>query len=276
MTMNNTDFIKTVKNATVAIGLRDADDLSNKVPLALSGTGFLIDDAGYVLTATHVVENAYKNQTELKKQGKNSHLSMFSYIQKDGSGFSFILNSIVQVQTLIVTSEGITNDLDIACCKLNDPEPYPVLEIATKLETSLLDGIGICGYPLGEISLNFTPDVAQAKTSPLLLTGKISAFTPADNAPVKIDLISDIIGVSGLSGSPIIDLERKKVIGISQYVLSTPVFLYKEQGKQSGIASSGYICGKTCDMMAVIQSTIQNMKAGKKPSTFSAKYPKME
>lgn len=270
----NTNFLRVVKNATFAIGLRDADNPKNRLPISIFGTGFLIDNDGYLLTAKHVIDSTYSEWSKNEKEGKNVYPSIFSYVQHEDTTFSFVANSIIDAKGIRVREEE--HDLDIAICRLKNPEPYDKLIVDKKVYSNVLDDIWICGYPLGKVSLDFNFKMSQTKTSPLLLPGKISSFTPGDNSPVKIDLITNIIGVSGLSGSPIIDVKRETVIGISQYVLSSPVFLYTDQGKPSGFASSGYLCGKTCDMMTSIPSNIEDMKTDKEPTSVEINFPKIE
>ncbi len=60
------NIIRKTKSACVGIGILQK---GNPLPLVISGSGFLIDSEGYVLTATHVIDQLVIKKNELRKQG---------------------------------------------------------------------------------------------------------------------------------------------------------------------------------------------------------------
>lgn len=144
-----------------------------------SGTGFIISKEGYAITCNHVIEDA----TEI-----------FVRINNNNG------NDVVSAD--VVSSN---KEYDYAIIKLESNE-YNFAELSTKDSIELGNDIIILGYPFGkklndnvmELNLSFT-------------RGYISSVQNQNNIE---RVLLDISAKSGNSGSPVIDMNTGKVLGI--------------------------------------------------------------
>jgi hypothetical protein len=81
--------------------------------------------------------------------------------------------------------------------------------------------------------------------SPVIQFGHISGFMPTDFSTKPYALQTDIVGTSGSSGSPIIDLETGKVIGIAQQVITSGVIFETTSIKEDGTPKKTWSIGNS-------------------------------
>lgn len=145
---------------------------------AVSGTGFVVTDDGYILTNYHVIEDAYNADLAVKV--------MF----KDGTAYDAAI-------------AGVESENDIAVLKIDASDLNPVT-VADSDEILVGDEVYAIGNPLGE--LDFT-----------LTGGRISALdrsiTTAANTPAINMFQFDAAVNSGNSGGPVYNT-RGEVIGV--------------------------------------------------------------
>ena len=175
----------------MAIGLAKKKD---NIPSQIVGSGFLVNDKGFVLTAKHVI----KKCIELKDSSN------------DIAAFHITINGLqIKVKKIICKSYAslesdpesdyyIDEDVDIALM-------IPLIEVDTnyfEIKTDPLeiyDEVCICGYPGGNASLNMSNEKYDFIFSPLVQFGRISTLIPFDtNNPVKAiqtDIISKEVQV---------------------------------------------------------------------------------
>jgi len=113
-----------------------------------------------------------------------------------------------------------------------------------------LNEVAICGYPAGEHSLDIKGKGMGMRFSPVIQVGRIGGLLPFDDAPDPYGIQTDIIGVGGSSGSPLLDPNDGNVIGIAQRVLPADVEVnftdFKNmKAKGFGNAKIGQVYGLT-------------------------------
>ena len=148
------------------------------------GTGFIISKDGYFLTCAHCVDGA----GEIKARRRLSHHGRYIDLFYDVSLIS------------------LDKQADIAICKINaeEGEEFDYLILADGDEQlDKLSKVYLMGYPFGvsrfdEMSIN---------------EGKITSYQRG-NERVLAQINLDIQAKGGNSGSPLIDAETSKVIGI--------------------------------------------------------------
>lgn len=145
---------------------------------AVSGTGFVVTDDGYILTNYHVVEDAYKANLAVKVMFKN------------GDSYD-------------ATVVGVESENDIAVLKIDASGLRPV-SVADSDDILVGDEVFAIGNPLGE--LDFT-----------LTAGRISALdrsiTTSANQPAINMFQFDAAVNSGNSGGPVYNTSGE-VIGV--------------------------------------------------------------
>jgi hypothetical protein len=117
---------------------------------------------------------------------------------------------------------------------------FPILEIKNFIQFNTLDDIIICGYPGGEFTFSIEPSHGLGRRfSPLLQQGKISAIIPVDDDKTRDGFITDIINISGSSGSPISDIEGT-IIGVARSFIPFP-FIQGSKQLPNAIAHVGIV-----------------------------------
>ena len=107
--------------------------------------------------------------------------------------------------------------MDLAFGILKTPyQDLKALPIKEPQPLKLLDEIAICGYPAGQHSLDPSGEFSGQRFSPIFQTGRIGGFLAFDEAPLPYGIQTDIIGVGGSSGSPLIDPNDGSVVGMAQ------------------------------------------------------------
>ncbi|MBE7016942.1 MAG: trypsin-like serine protease [Ruminococcaceae bacterium] len=149
---------------------------------AVSGSGFIISEDGYILTNFHVIEEAAKGGYEI------------SVLTHDGSEY---IASIV----------GFEADNDVAVLKIEAENLSPV-SIGNSDNMSVGDSVYAVGNPLGELEYTMTGGMVSA------LDRDISTYDSALGAYTTINMFQiDAAVNSGNSGGPVYN-RSGQVIGI--------------------------------------------------------------
>jgi hypothetical protein len=259
----NKEKLNEIKSCCVAIGLTKQN---SEEPYEIFGSGFIINSKYWIFSAWHVLDKCQKRFIELNG-GRN--------VEK---GIKFVAFYVTQLDT---TMQIMTIPLDmIVPLNFRFPEgfigpynldvgvaiPNPDLRLINakfleieESQINLFNEIAVCGFPGGKNTFN--EDITEdqgLRTSPIIQFGRISALLPSDKNKNYYGIQTDIIGTSGSSGSPIVDLDTFRVIGMAQDVLdcningnftgsyrSTPKIEGEEiVGRFSGKAKIGLIYGR--------------------------------
>jgi hypothetical protein len=232
-------LLSQVKAATLGIGVvtMKMDNPKKVDEVDVHGTGFFLNDTGYVMTASHVIYSCLRVlEKKIKIEKRNAGLIAIQlrFLPNGGFKYSFIpmqnpyfvnIGRASQVQGSSLPLRGI--DVDVAVFYPNEKKEVintPFLQIKEK--ESLIkpyDHVAMCGFPSGKNSLNVSMGVITLRLSPVMQFGVVAGLLPTDNAVYPYGIQTDIIGTGGSSGSPIIDLESGEVIAIAQNVLATSV-----------------------------------------------------
>ena len=254
--------ITKIKMATVAIGLLVEDK-----PVAIFGTGFLVDPRGYVVSAYHVKESCSKLRESYKQKGINAKIAIFREINSGDSNLTLkftIMKDWGRLRMPVPHQYTIMPDIDITIGRpLEQANDFPYLEIKEPHKPEVLDEIAMCGYPAGEFSFDYSGEIAGVRFSPILQLGRIAGLMPFDSAPEPYAMQTDIVGTGGSSGSPLIDLGDTKVIGIAQMVLPSDVLLESIKifdEPAMGVAKVGLTYGITNHILYPI---VQGTREGK-------------
>lgn len=235
--MNDLDFrngFKTIRPSLVGIGRR------NDPEHQIIGTGFIVDETGWIMTNKHVLEPLL-----IKKNGKigvRNDSAVYFFIEKEApEGYvamgGMICVNIKQITFLPEIEDEIDfKDIkeikgmvprqvlpikkpDIGLCKIEPSECpehiFPLIPVKIRNNDNLVIGtpIGILGFPLGVYFPSFFNDRSSFQLTPLLQTGVISGIMPFSSVPNPEQFILDILITQGSSGSPLF-LSDGKVIGI--------------------------------------------------------------
>ena len=217
--MINKELVKKVKHSCVALGLVQRNDSK---PLAIYGSGFIIDDSGIIATADHVLDacKTAKNFLKLKKKITVDTAIFRSTPHSSGMYLDTAVLTNLKKITYVHKKESFPlNVIDLGFGKMLKPISDCIpLEMDSKL-LNVTDEVGICGFPSGDFTFDLVGKRMGLRYSPLFQIGRISGFMPYDDAPEPYGIQTDIIGVGGSSGSPIINTINGKVIGIAQQVI---------------------------------------------------------
>jgi len=224
----NKDAIPDIKSSVVGIGLVSNETMRMRV----LGSGFVINSDEYIITASHVIQDCVKLQEQLSGTEK-TFLTVFDYQSKsDGTTrlISAPFEDNYRLLGLKPSFESEGHNLDVGLLRPLEPKPnHKYLHVSNRINFSVLEEVYLCGYPGGNFSFKPSVHPADVSLSPVLQYGRISALKPSDDAPKHQGIITDIIGVGGSSGSPILEANTGDVIGIAQQVI--PGSLYDAHAK---------------------------------------------
>jgi hypothetical protein len=156
-----------------------------------SGTGFFISSSGYALTNLHVLE---AKKTCLEKKSCTIEIK-----QKDSESRSY------QVQARVLTCSSIN---DFCLIKLSIPSNLLITHLETSFN-SISDNLMTLGYPADRSKTYIDAEGEESNEY---------ALTYSYGSPVgfsKTGISSTIYIFNGASGSPVIDLNSNKVVGLN-------------------------------------------------------------
>lgn len=220
----NRDAVKRIKEATVALGL--VDDSGNMI--SINGSGFIADEKfGIVLTAKHVLQGMKMSYQFIKKTRKmETYGAVFRAIHSPKelnldtakiAKYEIIKEVKSEKQFPLIT-------MDLAAVKLEQKFPdFHALAIRPPSKFNVLDEVAMCGYPGGEHSLDIQGKRIGVRYNPIFQMGRIGGLLPMDDAEKPYGIQTDIIGVGGSSGSPLLDPNDGDIIGIAQQVIPASV-----------------------------------------------------
>lgn len=223
--MIDESIVTTIKDSCMVLGLRKK---GTQFLEEIHGTGFTVDPEGYVVTAEHVVLGIIQRLEQLNKETKDYEMVASFLLHKDEKITSAITSPIKERRSLIIKIKELENylprDHDITICRiLGKWGNLPYLKLQKPTALKILKDICICGFPKGWGTLNPFDKQYGIRSSPVIQFGKISSLMPNDRTTRPIGIITDIIGVGGSSGSPIINADSGEVIGIAQHVVPPTV-----------------------------------------------------
>jgi len=218
-------IIETIKDSCMVLGIRKK---GNKIVDEIYGTGFMVDPEGYVVTADHVVIGINHRLKELNKENENYEMVATFLLYKEKNKASIITAPVKQKFALIIEikdlGDYLPKDHDITICRIFGKwGKLPFLKLQKPSILKIIQDVCICGYPRGGGTLNVFDKQFGIRTSPVIQFGKIASLMPNDRTTRPIGLITDIIGVGGSSGSPIVNADTGEVLGIAQHVIPATV-----------------------------------------------------
>lgn len=274
--------IKNIKSTIVALGLVDKGEIE---PKQILGTGFFVSKTGYVMSAAHVLKRCVKFLELYERRKEKTELAAF-HLDPKISMFEFNTIPIGQAQFSNLSDQGIGYtgpqdlDLGIAVPATVKRDDFPYLEIKpSAFKPALASEIAICGYPKGAHTMNLGNTVVGVRVSPVVQYGRISGFMLYDDAELPYGVQTDIVGTSGSSGSPIVDISDGKVVGIAQEVIPTEVEAEKlvsevsaekitDPSKYVGMARIGLVYGVTNQVLFGMPERAMFCIANKIPMKF--------
>jgi len=171
----------------------------------------------------------------------------------------------------------LPSNYDVVICRMigkYDLKEYLQIKKPCKLET--FDEVLCCGYPGGNIGA-FNPHDLESglRFSPTIQSGRIASVLPIDDVVNPTGIMTDIIGIGGLSGSPIVNAQDYEVIAIAQNVILADVFKNNKSVAKSKIGLvygiSNYVLSRAIDkMLPTIKKELD--ENGKLKPEFEEKY----
>lgn len=268
------EVIRKIKRATVAVGLVKRNDAQ---PLVIYGSGFVVDSNGVIATADHVL-NACKMGKVFHKKKYNieTDYAIFRSIH-NSTEFSFdtaVIGDLKNITYSKKLDKFPLNVIDLGFGKMLSPIPDCIPLDVDSENLNIFDEVAICGFPSGEFTLDLEGERMGVRYSPLFQIGRISGLLPFDDANDPYGIQTDIIGVGGSSGSPIINPKNGKIIGIAQQVIPATVEVdtfdegLSKNKKRFGFAKIGQVYGLSNSVLITIVNTIKKYYRGEKIDEF--------
>ena len=261
------DIIRKIKQATVAIGVAEKGSLKL---LSIHGSGFIVDKNGIILTAKHVFEACSIFREHYLHRKINTEIAIFRPIYESNT-LDFDRGVIHEIKSVNYTGNEKNFrmiSIDLAFGKMKKPFPdFNPLSIKEPQTLKILDEVAVCGYPAGEDSLDIRGKRIGLRFSSIFQMGRIAGLLPFDDAPNPYGIQTDIIGVGGSSGSPLVDPNDGSVIGIAQKVLPAGIEVdisdnVEEKKIKYGTATIGQIYGLTNHILRPASDAVRQYYSG--------------
>jgi len=239
------DIIPHLKSCCLSLGLMTP---GVPQPIAIGGTGFIVDKEGFLVTADHVVDDLEKFHSELKEKGEKSEFAAFYFEEGDEVSGQVVAIPIKEVRSVKIDIHGledrIPQDHDIAIARLAGKyDNLPHLNFKEPSKLSVFDEVFACGYPGGDFTMNFRDKKHGMRVSPIVQYGHVGSLMPSDKTNNPIGIQTDIVGTGGSSGSPIVDANTEEIIGIAQRVIPSVVNDFSDPPQAIGSVALGLIWG---------------------------------
>jgi len=271
-------LIRKIKSACIGIGLVD---IEKRFPREILGTGFIIDPEGYLITASHVIDQLSKKRTELRNEGIECSISAITVKVKNNRAMVTHRGLVERRRIIIKPTESFPapSNYDVILCRMIGNETWPYITLGKPRKIELYEEIYICGYPGGNATLNLDDFESGIRFSPQIQTGHVSSVMPIDDVVKPTGIQTDIIGTGGSSGSPIICADGE-VIGVAQRVIASSVSSLANPDELFGLSQIGLIFGiSNYGFYAAMQQLLKQMKeeldkTGRLKPEFKKKYEK--
>ncbi len=238
------EVIKSASKAVLFIACASFDSASLEIKFSHTGTGFLIDNSGMVLTAHHVTKDA---QPEEIVFALPSDLAAYINTNSNKIAAQDLWNILKQYELTFVRNDPYS-DLALYSSKTLKSSPHLTLSTSFSETVDGEDSV-ILGYPLGNPFLTSTRAMIAAHIdAPMIGTNTLTKMYKLDGAVN-----------SGNSGGPVINIRTGKVIGIVHAKagqLSQNLALFKKT-EFEGISTGGFgIFGTMREMIKQLEDQI--------------------
>lgn len=221
--MVDAKIISNLKKSCLAFGLTKKGIAD---PLVLVGTGFVISEDGFFVSAAHVSKKIFEMADIFKAKGIEVDVRVFlNEIKGEKAQFVAIKVGLGYESpsiTFTKDDETIEVDSDLYVGRILGNDTFPFLKFDEVTKIKILDSVLMCGYPMISESIELHSKDSN-RWSPIIQPGIISSLLPVDESEKPYGIQTDIIGTGGSSGSPIINAETGVVLGIAQKVLRAEV-----------------------------------------------------
>jgi len=221
--MVDAKIISNLKKSCLAFGLTKKNTAE---PLVLAGSGFVISEDGFFVSAAHVSKSIFDMAKMYKQRGTEVDVRVFlNEFTKDKSRLIAIKVGLgYEIPTVEFTrkDEKIKINADIYIGRIRGNNKFSFLKFDQVTKIKVLDSVLMCGYPMVSESIVMKSEDSN-RWSPVLQPGIISSLLPVDEALKPYGIQTDIIGTGGSSGSPIISADTGIVLGIAQKVLRAEI-----------------------------------------------------
>ena len=133
----------------------------------------------------------------------------------------------------------------------------------------LYEDIMLCSYPNPTESLIIFRKLhsySGLRYSPILQFGRITAFLPEDCHINPYGLQTDIVGIGGSSGSPIVNRDCE-IVGLAQQFITAPTYSLRK--KPNGSAKIGLIFGSTNSTLLQCYKSARDLLEKGRPKTIT-------
>jgi len=208
-----------VRPTTVAI----VERRGNKIGPHIYGTGLVLEDDCYVVTARHVIRNLRCSDFAV--------LRLFNRANKEARGWGTVTARYYHPGA---TYFGMPVDLALIEVQWNVKKEFPAAQPADLTKLSVGLRVGLLGWPFGVALLNKLV-VSAGGAHPSLTAGVISAIRPhEEQLPELLQL--DLVAHEGSSGGPVFAADDGSVVGILTHGYPIKGILQLEDGKISDTA----------------------------------------
>lgn len=244
--MDRYEMLEKAKQCCVAVGVGIIE--GENIGITLLGSGFLINSKGAIMTAGHVLRDCEKLKQINIREGRQSEIIVY---RPEPSVFGIAYWPVGKKgypkfdQPLPDGYLGPANlDVGIALPK-EKYDHFPYLIPANELRP--FEEIVICGYPSPNDMVTVNNKGAGTRLSAIMQFGHIAALEPYDGICDPTGIQTDIIGIGGSSGSPIISAATGELVGMALTVLTSYVIKLNDQGqiekKLIGATHMGLVSG---------------------------------